>query len=913
MDKKRILEDETINTWNKKAKEELDPIKKELDNLKNKRNVFEEDLRSLQQDLKSFQNYHQELQQDLKSFQNYHQELQQDLKSLQQQLLESQVAGHEIKTRILEKAVAEKKEEIAEKKEEIAKKEEEIAKKKEEIAEKKEEIAKKEVEIADNEARIASTPEAKERWKQQADAARREVNLLSQARIKALEVQIAETVVLRNDPPELEDLEKIRLPSLELVVVSDSVFPPLGPDGAPDLRFLKAHRPPAEKLADKLRSLPFGSIHREIWIAVSGSGKTSAIFQVGREFYTIYIPCIPKSLVDANTSTRIEREKSGTFVILENAILLETAKHFRHHSNREKTDNAKRLSAVFIVSHFFILLLFLTKFPTATPIEYLYFQLSKTIGQRCVNVIFTNLSTLTQQACEFLAESIRTKLRDRLKQMGRSPNILLAIDEIEGAATQNEAFLYRTNKLNRGILSPFLQAVGDLEGPSAYSMIICGTGSSYERVHTVTSDIGKGELYIMPDFYMASEQAVVSMLKKLPGVDDECIRNCFPNISYLVDSRFRLLTRTVEDFYKISAYDQDSTVCLKNALQRSIRAHKASLLNHIRESIVDHSNKSVMDAKLSVLHKVYVASQLTNGRMEFLTTEMDLCRLGLGALLDEHVYRVSEKFALEVIVDFFDERPDLATSIQFNQSVMDLKTLLEARGHATSGKGDLFENVVFSNLLRPCFQDKSVTELPFVSNLKVPKLEEAKNQVWSNVKFKCTDIMHEPPNGQTTAHFVAHNLNVILSPEVAHRTDGVTLLDHDHLLMIGAKLYTHTIPANKVASQFRSTHPDKVYQLADIEALNSRFKAARAEWDKHGLNRIKALRIHLNIPKSTLPYENDLNEIYRAGTWFVPQDNSLVVNIDMSNIKDFFYAEFKSETEKQLVESILRLLGHLNN
>ena len=887
---------------NKKAKDELDAIKIEFVNLKDRRKAFEDDLRSLQHFLQS-------LQQDLKS-------LQQDLKSFQQRLLESQ---DEFKTHSLEKVVAEKKEEIAKKEAEIAEKKEEIAEKKEEIAKKEAEIAEKEAEIAEKEAKIVKAPGEKERLKrqalsarEQALAARREADLLRQARMKALEVKIAETVVLRNNPPSLEELEGIHLPSFTSVKVNESAFPPLGPDNAPDLRFLQAHRPPAEKLVARLRTLPFTACHQEIWIAVSGCGKTSAIFQVGREFYTMYIPCIPKSLVNANTPVRTEREKSGTFVILENAIIQETAKHFHHRSPRENTDDAKRLSAVFIVSHFFILLLFLTKFPNASPIEYLYFQLSKANRQYCVKVIFEHLANLTLRACEHLAESIRAKLRAHLENMGKSSPILLAIDEIEGAATRNESFLSRNDKPNQGLLSPFLQAVGDLQGPSAYSMIICGTRSSYDRVHTVTSNIGKGKINIMPEFSLASEKDVLNMLKKLPGVDDEIIRDCSSQIMYLVDTRFRLLTRTVENFYELSTYD-DIAKRLKTALQNSITAHKESLMRNLQDSIVEHSNKSIMETKFSILHKVYIASKLTNGRMEFMTNEMDLCRLGLGALLNEHVYRVSEIFALEVIDELFIKYPDIAVSVQFNQSCDDFRTILEARGRATSGKGDLFENVVFSNLLRPCFQDKCVTELPFVSSLNVQNLETAKNQVWSNVRFKCTRIVQKTGTSQSTSQFIKNNLNVILSPEVAHRTDGVALLDKEHILMIGSKLYTYNIPSDTVESQFRSTHPDKVYGSAAVDALNPKFKVARDEWNENGLNSLKALRLHINLPKSVIPRENDFNEIYRPGTWFIPQDQSLVVNIDMSNIEKFFYTEFTTETEKQLVESILRLLRHLNS
>ena len=461
----------------------------------------------------------------------------------------------------------------------------------------------------------------------QAALAQREAILLNQARIKALEAKIAETV-LRKDVPSLEELEAIHLPSFRFIVVNDNVFPPLGPDDAPDLRFLQACRPPAEKLATRLRTLPFSVCHREKWIAVSGCGKTSAIFQVGREFYTMYIPCIPKALVDANTQVRTLRETSGTFVILENAILQETARNFRRHPN----DDAKRLSAVFIVSHFFILLLFLTKFPTATPIEYLYFQLSEAVGQDCVKIIFDHLSNLTLHACEYLARSIRVKLRDHLNHMSKSPHVLLAIDE--SAANRNESFLSCTNKPKRGILSPLLQAIRDLQGASAYSIIICGTETSYERAPSGTSNIGKGEIHIMPDFYLANEQAVISMLKKLPGVDDECIHACSSNITYLVDTRYSLLTRTVEEFYKLPVNNDTISFRLNTALQSSIAGHKQSLMIALQDSIMSHPDKSVVDLKLSLLHKVYLAAQLTNGRMEFMTTDMDLCRLGLGAVLN---------------------------------------------------------------------------------------------------------------------------------------------------------------------------------------------------------------------------------------------------------------------------------------
>ena len=75
---------------------------------------------------------------------------------------------------------------------------------------------------------------------------------------------------------------------------------------------------------------------------------------------------------------------------------------------------------------------------------------------------------------------------------------------------------------------------------------------------------------------------------------------------------------------------------------------------------------------------------------------------------------------------------------------------------------------------------------------------------------------------------------------------------------------------------------------------------------------MKAFRIHINIPRSAIPRENVVDEIYRPGTYF-DQDNSLIVNIDMSNVKSFFYMDDETPPKKKdVVEAILRLLKYLN-
>ena len=147
-------------------------------------------------------------------------------------------------------------------------------------------------------------------------------------------------------------------------------------------------------------------------------------------------------------------------------------------------------------------------FPTATPIQYLFFQLIKADGQDYVRLIFKNLRYLNFEASETLARKIRRELVKIFQDLNKKPTFLLAIDEIESAATLGNDYLSQTDHPKRGLLSCFLQAVRDLEGAAAYSSVLCGTGLSSERAQTVTSGIGKGEIDIAKVFPLATRKKV---------------------------------------------------------------------------------------------------------------------------------------------------------------------------------------------------------------------------------------------------------------------------------------------------------------------------------------------------------------------------------------------------------------------
>ena len=158
---------------------------------------------------------------------------------------------------------------------------------------------------------------------------------------------------------------------------------------------------------------------------------------------------------------------------------------------------------------------------------------------------------------------------------------------------------------------------------------------------------------------------------------------------------------------------------------------------------------------------------------------------------------------------------------------------------------------MFQALRRPLFQDKSVTALPFVEKLKDEEEEKRKRKEWQRVKFKCTNIQ-ALPHDSTDPRFVHDHPNVLLSPAEAHRADGILYLAPDHLVMFGVKMYTSNVPFDRILSQFRATDSNKAYELAEEDEPNEKFTEERLEWDEFGFNKMKALRVHVNIPKAAI-------------------------------------------------------------
>lgn len=77
----------------------------------------------------------------------------------------------------------------------------------------------------------------------------------------------------------------------------------------------------------------------------------------------------------------------------------------------------------------------------------------------------------------------------------------------------------------------------------------------------------------------------------------------------------------------------------------------------------------------------------------------DWCRLGLAQIDDDREFHIMEQFAFDTIKAFFHASGHLPEAIDFGRSISDLKKVISHFQTSTTGKGDIFEDVIFHTLV----------------------------------------------------------------------------------------------------------------------------------------------------------------------------------------------------------------------
>jgi len=255
--------------------------------------------------------------------------------------------------------------------------------------------------------------------------------------------------------------------------------------------------------------------------------------------------------------------------------------------------------------------------------------------------------------------------------------------------------------------------------------------------------------------------------------------------------------------------------------------------------------------------------------------------LGLAQIDDDREFHIMEQFAFDTIKAFFDARGPLGETIAFMQSVADLDQVISHFQAATTGKGDIFEDVVFHTLA--FCKGKTVADLPFV---QLGRNQAAKKR-WTKVKMNVGHVVRTSPQPDDATFLVQSPPGTLFSPSKVHRSDGLSLFASGECLSVGCKLYSKPVPSKDALSQFRSTDPKAAYELADEESPNQGAISVRAKWEEYRLHEKVALRLHVTIPRAQLPGDPRNHIRVRPGTTVLP-DQSLVINIDVSNLATLF-------------------------
>ena len=261
-------------------------------------------------------------------------------------------------------------------------------------------------------------------------------------------------------------------------------------------------------------------------VAVSGAGKTSAIFDVARKHFVVYFqfPDTPER--------RRSREGDPTASELLEAVTTEIGSHQDSDSRMRAWRIARRASMRHFVARLLFLVLLNEYFLRSDekrqvlPFEFLIAQLA----HACVRAVLKELLPLVptvEEHIEKLAELIWTYLTSHYLVAKRGENgrtLLFALDEVEAGAQQLPARFLRHMpsagqhaRNDKAFASPVFAGARLIAEATSDRVLLSGTGSTEERVRSFMSDIGKVSTSSMdvlrqPRFPVASAASVRAML-----------------------------------------------------------------------------------------------------------------------------------------------------------------------------------------------------------------------------------------------------------------------------------------------------------------------------------------------------------------------------------------------------------------
>lgn len=720
-------------------------------------------------------------------------------------------------------------------------------------------------------------------------------------------------------------------------------------NGEFDLRFLNAPRLPATQIR---RSLvlhhPLPPVF--LLLGVSGTGKTSSLFELAQERYTLLIQCsaYPQQSTLSSATDDIDYAFATMSEQIASTIFRHRQQHQHHHHHHDNDTSLNSLASPILLADIILRWFFLehmirnTSESSVTPLAFLLYQLQYVRSNEFFVKARTQLTRLNMSTLWHIYKEERKNIDRMLSRVHINthrppPMFLLGVDEAQAASVGNmkntiqsvsHAELMSFDDLSsemekeevtteyvptcRGLLGPLIHILVKTNLP----MVICGTALELDSMAQIRSNVGKRRQVLFPIYATKFVEQPIAQLRTWLNIDD-CIESnpaIMSQYNQFLQGRPRLITRIVDLVSEIHMSGCTLSKCqqLLSAMKNTLIYHEGQLQRRLE------SNRHSATLK-PLLFRMFIAATLRGGKCKFIPLESskqdhewDLMQLGflglteraLGSTMDGRmrslqfptpyhyqVWTLTEPFVMRLLRKMFSIEKN--TKVMQTHLAKQMLELLDEYGRKCSGKGFILEKMVGIAWCKDVWQQRALSSLSWIENIfRTEALDMPK---WlSEFVWQCdsTDVL---PEGQTESQWIRTNSEVMgrcILPSKSMGPDLFMILPHPTLrnewlfVQCGCKLFTHYLLSAKRIDQERKLSYQQHLRHVSLDQHN--------EWDAAWRRRLGVSPTYVPFQlciSITLPFaanDEELKRIEIDGPGRKEENRSVLIRMNINDIVHLF-------------------------